>query len=147
MLMVRHIENGTVIDHIDAGKGLEVLKVLGGAGDTTIVLAINVQSKKKGKKDILKLENKFLDKDKMDLIAIISPNTTINVIREGKVVEKINAEMPEEINGVLKCINPKCITNAPREPVTTSFTVKKNPVMLKCKYCSTEFPADMIQLL
>ena len=146
MLMVRHIENGTVIDHIQPGKAPEVLKVLGGANGNTVVMAINVESKKGKSKDILKLEDVFVPKKKLDLISLISPGATINVIKKGKVSEKIRAHTPKEIVGVLKCINPKCITNMDREPVSTTFKVMDDG-RLRCGYCGTEFKTELMKVL
>jgi len=108
-LKVKKITNGTVIDHIDAGKALMVFKVLNVPKETSVMIAINVPSKKKGKKDILKIEGIELKKEDVDKISLISPDVTINIIRNGKVVEKLKPQIPDEIEGTLKCTNPNCI--------------------------------------
>ncbi len=139
MMLVRHIKNGTVVDHIKAGKGLGVMKLVKGDTEDPVVLAMNVSSTRHGKKDILKLENVYLDEDTLDLVSLLAPNATVNLIKEGEVEEKRKVKLPSEIKGVLKCFNPKCITNQEREPAEPEFKVLKNPVRLKCKYCGEVF--------
>ena len=135
MKFVTPLENGIVIDHIGKGKGLEVLKAIGETDDNIVVLAMNVYSKKHGHKDILKLSDTFLDDDRLNIIAIISPNATLNTIKNSKIVEKKTVVLPSNVRGILKCLNPLCITNKDREPVDTSFTVSKSPLRLTCEYC------------
>ncbi len=96
---------------------------------------MNVPSKKVGRKDIVKIENKELKKEEVDKIALIAPHATWNVIEDYKVLEKSKLEIPKEIEGLLKCPNPKCITNTD-EPVTSKFSLeKKEPIKLRCNYC------------
>ena len=138
-LRVSKIKGGTVIDHVKAGVALIVLEMLGITGfeGTVATLSMNVPSKKKSKKDIVKIESRILDKNEINQIALISPNATINEIKNFKVVNKFKVELPEEISGYPKCINPKCITNA-REPQSQSYTVKSiEPLKIRCKYCNT----------
>jgi len=144
MLMVKHIENGTVIDHVPAGKALDILRVISSINGNTVVIAMNVKSTKHGAKDILKIENIYIDKERADLISLVAPGATINVIKSGKVADKLKAQTPKEINGVLKCLNPKCITNSPREPLKTKFFVSDNPITLQCAYCSKEFGEELL---
>ena len=140
-LKVRKIKDGTVIDHIKAGKGKKVLEILGvesGLSQTTALL-MNVPSKGIGKKDIVKIENKTLGKDEVDRIALIAPHATWNVIKDFKVTNKSKIELPETLEGVLKCPNPKCVTNM-NEPVKSKFKVEeKEPVKLRCNYCERLF--------
>ena len=139
-LIVRKIERGTVIDHIPAGYALHVLKLLGITGKEGIRIAIvmNVESKKLGKKDIVKVENIELSEDTVNRIALIAPTATINIIRDYKVVLKRKVKIPKRIEGLLTCINPRCITNQPREPVTPRFRViERNPLRIVCEYCET----------
>ncbi len=132
-LKVKKIINGTVIDHISPGKALIVLKALNIKTDKTITIAINVPSKNKGKKDILKIEDVFLDENEVNKIALIS-DATINIIKDGKVVKKFKAQLPKEIEGIIKCTNPNCITNI--EKVKGKFIVeKKEPLKIRCYYC------------
>ncbi|EHP85976.1 aspartate carbamoyltransferase regulatory subunit [Methanotorris formicicus] len=133
-LKVKPIQNGTVIDHIKSGKALDVYNILKISDDLPIMLAMNVPSKKMGKKDILKIEGLELDSDDVNKIALIAPDATINIIRNGVVVEKFKVNIPNYIEGLLKCTNPNCITN--RENVEGKFIIEsKNPLKIRCKYC------------
>ncbi|RLE63131.1 MAG: aspartate carbamoyltransferase regulatory subunit [Thermoprotei archaeon] len=137
-LLVRKIREGTVIDHIPAGKALTVFKILGLTGEEgfTIAVVMNVESRKLGKKDIVKIEGKFLKPSEVDKIALIAPTATINIVRNYEVVTKRRVEIPDEIINILKCINPNCITNKSNEPVSSVFKViSKRPLKLVCKYC------------
>jgi len=136
-LKVRKIKDGTVIDHIKRGVGKKVLDALDIDGNfpETVILLMNVPSKKVGRKDIVKIENKELKKEEVDKIALIAPRATWNVVKNYKVIKKSELEMPDVIEGILKCPNPKCITNSD-EPITSTFLVeKKDPVRLRCNYC------------
>lgn len=136
MLKVGKITEGTVIDHIPAGKALKCLYLINPNGTkNTIIAAINVPSTKYGKKDILKLENTFPTKDVLDRIALIAPNATVNVIKNEEVVEKRSVEFPKEINGGLKCINPKCATKSEKYLVSKFFVESMDPLKIRCKYC------------
>jgi len=147
-LRVRPIKDGTVIDHIKAGKALKVLRILGidESHENVVSIVMNVPSKKMKKKDIIKLENVFLDKDTLNKIALISPKATINIIKNYKVVDKYVVEPPNTIVGIVKCQNPKCITNSEREHVTPKFTlVSKNPIAIRCHYCSRVMVGEEIE--
>ena len=144
-LRVTPIKNGTVIDHITAGYALKVLHVLQIPESTTSVVSIlmNVMGKK-GKKDIVKIENRELDPKELDKIALIAPNATINIIREYEVVKKHKVELPNEVIGIAKCSNPTCISNS-HEPVESRFhVIGKDPPRIKCYYCERE-PEDLIE--
>ena len=136
-LKVRKIKYGTVIDHIKGGAGKKVIDILGidGSLPETTVLLMNVPSKSVGRKDIVKIENKALKKEEVDKIALVAPHATWNVVKDYKVVNKSRIEIPDELEGILKCPNPKCITNM-GEPLKTKFRVEeKEPVRLRCNYC------------
>jgi len=143
-LKVQPIKDGTVIDHIPPGNALKVLKILGLTDElpeSVISIAINVVGKR-GKKDIVKIENRELKAEEVDKIALIAPNATINIIRNYEVVEKRRVEVPDEVIGIVKCSNPNCITNI-REPIKTRFIVKKKqPLKMVCYYCERE-PEDI----
>ena len=140
-LKIKYIKNGVVIDHITHGYALEVLKILG-IGDgysDEVTLAMNIPSKKIGKKDIVKLENREMKKDEINKISIIAPNATIARIRDYEVVEKNKVSLPSEIAGIIRCSNPQCVSNKEREPVTSAFIiVQRDPLTLSCKYCERE---------
>ncbi|ANF22228.1 aspartate carbamoyltransferase regulatory subunit [Thermococcus piezophilus] len=135
-LKVTAIKEGTVIDHIPAGKGLKVIEILhlnmlkGGV----LLLASNVHSKKLGKKDIVKVEGRFLSEEEVNKIALIAPTVTVNIVRNYKVTEKFKVEIPEEISGILRCANPNCVSN--HEYVTSKFyVVSREPLKVRCHYC------------
>jgi len=134
---VRPINNGTVIDHIAGGQALNVLKILGisGATDAMVSVVMNVDSRKLRRKDIVKVEDRELLEDEVNRIALIAPDASINIIRDGKVIEKRKVDLPDEIVGVVRCQNPNCISNT-LEPIKSRMLVKaKNPVLLRCLYC------------
>ncbi|KUL00385.1 aspartate carbamoyltransferase regulatory subunit [Methanoculleus sp.] len=133
-LLVSPIRNGTVIDHITAGEALNVLRILGITGSTPECLSIatNVESKRMGKKDIVKIENRELRTEEVDRIALLAPQAKINIIRDYRVVEKKGVEIPKILKGVVRCPNPGCITNT-NEPVESTFEVL--PKGLHCLYC------------
>lgn len=148
-MMVRKIRDGTVIDHIPSGRALDVLKILGltGKENITIALVINVESKKLGRKDIVKLEGHFLKPAEVDVISLVAPTATINIVRDYQVVEKRQVQIPEEIVGLLRCVNPLCISNS-REPITPRLKViSKDPLKLKCVYCDEVFGEEAIAQL
>lgn len=126
--------DGTVIDHITGGEGLVVLRILGISGrtDESISVATNVESRISGMKDIVKISNRELSKEEVDRIALIAPEATINIIRNFRVFEKMQVEIPEAITGFVRCPNPGCITNS-NEPVDSSFETKRGK--LQCIYC------------
>lgn len=135
-LKVSAIREGTVIDHIPAGKGLKVIEILhlnrtnGGA----LLLAVNVSSEKLGRKDIVKVEGRYLSEEEVNKIALIAPNATVNIVRDYRVAEKFKVVIPEEIVGILTCPNPNCVSN--HEYVKSRFHVeKREPLKLRCHYC------------
>ena len=137
-LKIKAIENGTVIDHITANKALHILKILGlpDADTTNVTIAMNVSSAEIGNKDILKIENRELDHEELNQIALIAPKATINIIRDFKPVKKYKIVLPEKITGIINCTNPKCITNYDNEPITPIFNVIKTyPPVVRCHYC------------
>ena len=137
-LMVRRIKEGTVIDHIDEGKGLQVLDALriDGQDGSLITLAMNVPSGKSKKKDIIKVENKFLKDDDTNKIAIIASKATINIIKNYKLIEKRRVALPNEIDKIFRCTNPDCITNSTEHIESVMDLIDKETMILKCRYCA-----------
>jgi len=134
---VTPIRNGTVIDHIEMGMALKVLRIIGVRGDvsSTVSVLMHVPSKKDSWKDVVKIEDRELDPKELDKIALISPNATINIIRDYNVAEKFVVEVPGRVKGIMSCSNPGCITNK-NEPVEPEFVVEaKKPPALRCVYC------------
>lgn len=137
-LKIKAIENGTVIDHISANKSLHILKILGLPDSEThnVTIAMNVSSKEIGRKDILKIENRELDHKELNQIALIAPKATINIIRNFETIKKDKIILPDKITSIIKCTNPKCITNYENEPITPIFNViNKYPPVVRCHYC------------
>lgn len=134
-LEVSAIENGTVIDHIPAKALFKVISILNlDKIDKQITFGTNLESKKLGLKAIIKLADTFFIDKEINKIALVAPQAKLNIIRDYHVVEKKVVEVPEEIVGIAKCMNPKCITN--NEKIITRFdVVSKNEVKLKCRYC------------
>lgn len=135
-LVVSALENGTVLDHIPADKVYKALDILNLKGvDNQITIGINLSSRAQGKKGIIKIADKFFEDEELNKLALIAPKATVNVIRNFEVVEKKTLTMPEEIVGIAKCMNPKCITN--HQPIKTRFTTidNGNEISLLCHYC------------
>ena len=121
-LQVAALENGTVIDHIPSEKLFTVVSLLGlKQMSNNITIGFNLQSKKLGKKGIIKIADKFFTDDEINRIAVVAPNVKLNIIRNYEVVEKRELTLPDELIGIVKCANPKCITN--NEPMLTRFHV------------------------
>ena len=137
-LLVRRIKDGTVIDHIEAGKALVVLRVIDitGKDGNVITVALNVPSNKHIKKDIVKIENRFLMKYETDKLALIAPRATINIIKDYKLVEKRKIQLPDSIVGIFRCPNLKCISNSEEDIKSTLDIVDKQNIILECRYCA-----------
>ena len=145
--LVAAIENGTVIDHIPAEKAYAVANLLGlQTLDEPVTIGYNYPSKKLGKKGIIKVENKFFTDEEISRLSVVAPNVVLNVIRDYEVVEKKTVETPDELRGIVRCNNPKCITN--NEPMSTVFNVvDKKRGILKCHYCDKEQYIDKVELV
>jgi len=146
-LMVRRIKEGTVIDHIDEGKGLQVLNALriDGKDGSLITIALNVPSGKFKKKDIIKVENKFLKDDDTNKLAVIVPNATINIIKNYKLVEKRRVALPNEVDRIFRCSNPDCITNSTEHIESVMDVIDKEARILKCRYCSRMLDVNQLR--
>jgi aspartate carbamoyltransferase regulatory subunit len=145
-LKVSAINNGTVIDHIPSENLFKVISILGLQKlKTPITFGANLESEKLGSKAIIKLSDVFFEDDEINKISLIARNAKLNIIRDYEVVEKKVVEVPDKVIGIVKCFNPKCITN--NEDITTYFTVvSKKPLDLKCKYCEKITHEDQIEI-
>lgn len=146
-LLVRRIREGTVIDHIDEGMGLKVLDALqidGKDGDL-ITIALNVPSGKFSKKDIIKVEHKFLKDDDTNKLAVIAPRATINMVKDYRLVEKRRVSLPNEIDRIFKCSNLDCITNSTEKIEYVMDVVDKEGRVLRCRYCSRTLDVDKLE--
>lgn len=138
MRRVTAIRNGTVIDHIPAGKALSVLKMLGidGSMSNPVSLVMNVPSKKMGGKDIIKVEDRELNQNELDRLALVAPDASVAIIRAYTVAEKMEINLTEEVVNVARCTFLNCITINPREPLPHRLiVVKREPLELRCHYC------------
>ena len=124
-LKIKAIENGTVIDHITANKALHILKILGLPDEDVInvTVAMNVSSRETGRKDIVKIENREIDHEELNQIALIAPKATINIIRNYEVIKKDKIILPQVIKSIIKCKNEKCNTKYENEPIKSKFNV------------------------
>ena len=146
-LQVAALKNGTVIDHIPSDKLFTVVSLLGLKNSkNNMTIGNNLESKKLGKKGIIKVADRFFTDEEISRLSVVAPNVKLNIIRDYEVVEKKQVIMPEEIKGLVKCNNPKCITN--NEPMATLFhVIDKEQGILKCHYCEKEQNKEAIKLL
>ena len=134
-LQVAALENGTAIDHIPSNQLFKVASMLKlDQMDNTITIGNNLHSNKMGTKGMIKIANKFFEEDEIDRIALIAPNVVLNIIHDYEVVEKKTVTLPDELIDIVKCNNPKCITN--NEPMKTRFhVIDREKGTIKCHYC------------
>lgn len=139
MLNVGKIEEGFVLDHIQAGKSLSIYEHLGlDKLDCTVAIIKNARSGKLGKKDILKVECP-VDMLDLDVLAFIDHNITVNVIKDGEIVDKRDLELPNQIKNVIKCKNPRCITSIEQELPHIFFLADEAKEVYRCKYCEEKY--------
>ena len=142
--LVAAIEHGTVIDHIPSEKTYQVAQLLGlFTLNTPVTIGFNYPSKKVGSKGIIKVSNKFFTDQEISRLSVVAPNVILSIIRDYEVVEKKAVTTPEEIRGIVRCNNPKCITNI--EPMKTHFHVNGN--ILTCHYCEKEQDINKVELV
>lgn len=142
-LSVAAIKKGTVIDHIPAGAAMKIVRTLRLVETKkTVTLGLNLPSRSMGHKDLIKVQERALTPQEAAEIAIFAPTATINIIEDYKVVQKYRVEMPRNVEGVILCLNPHCITN--HEEVVTRFAVHRfgKVVEVECLYCSKVFSHD-----
>lgn len=146
-LQVAALENGTSIDHIPVDQLFRVVKLLGIEHlHSRITIGFNLSSNKMGKKGIIKIADKFFKEEEINRIALVAPNVNLNIIRDYELVEKKKVTLPDEIRGLVKCNNPKCITN--NEPMCTYFRViDSEKVSLKCHYCERKIDKKDIEIV
>ena len=146
-LTVRRIKDGTVIDHIDVGNGLKVLEALqiDGSDGNVITIALNVPSGKLKKKDIIKVEGKFLEDDDTNKLAVIAPTSTVNIVKDYKLVEKRRVSLPNEIDRIFRCSNPECVTNSNEHIESIMDVLDKEKLVLKCRYCNRVLDVNQLK--
>ena len=143
-LQVAALENGTAIDHIPSEQLFKVAQLIGlSSMSNRITIGNNLESKKMGSKGVIKIADKFFAEDEINRIALIAPNVILNIIRDYEVVEKKTVNLPDELVGVVKCNNPKCISN--NEPMPSFFYVTdKDSGTIKCRYCERKINKENI---
>lgn len=130
------IKNGYVIDHIKAGKAMEIYEILGlNDLDCQVAIISNAKSSKTEKKDIIKI-NRSIDID-FDKLGFIAPEVTINIVKDDKIIEKKKISLPEKITNIAKCKNPRCITSVERNLDQVFILTDKINNVYRCKYCET----------
>jgi aspartate carbamoyltransferase regulatory subunit len=143
--VINYIDEGTVIDHIPAGQGLALIKMLQlDRHQKRISIGLSLPSTHHGKKDMIKVVEKEFSPEEVNSIALFAPEATISIIREKQVAKKFQVVIPEKIEGFGQCPNERCITN--HEPLTSSFTVSQqnNETKLCCHYCRKTFSRDAL---
>jgi aspartate carbamoyltransferase regulatory subunit len=141
---VAKLREGTVLDHLRAGTGLRCLRVLKLPPGTTVTIGINLTSKRLERKDIIKIEKYELSEAEAAKVALISPDATLSIIRDYKVVGKHGLRPPVAFKGLLKCTNPACIVHTERVP--GAFVVeRRDPLVVRCDYCERSIPAEQFE--
>ena len=145
--LVAAIKNGTVIDHIPAEKTYEVVNLLQLQNlETPVTIGYNYPSSKIGRKGIIKVSDKFFTDEEISRLSVVAQNVVLNIIHDYEVVEKKTVKTTDELRGIVKCNNPKCITN--NEPMNTVFhVVNKEKGILKCHYCDKEQFMEKVELV
>jgi aspartate carbamoyltransferase regulatory subunit len=138
-MQVDQIEMGTVVDHIRAGRAAKVMKLLeiSEGYPHRVAIVLNVPSAKMKTKDIVKIEGKLVSEECANLIALVSPGASVNIIRGGKIEKKFNVSLPREVKGIARCPNPNCIT---AEGAKTLFA-REGGERYRCHYCERLFKA------
>lgn len=144
--LVAAIENGTVIDHIPAEKTYQVASLLQLHELTEpVTIGQNYQSSKCGKKGIIKVSDKFFTDEEISRLSVVAPKVVLSIIEDFQVKEKKTVETPDVLKGIVRCNNPKCITN--NEPMATIFHVNKELGMVRCHYCDKEQDINKVELV
>ena len=138
MLNIDSLEKGVVIDHIESGRSMEIYRVLElDKLDCSVAIIKNARSKKSGRKDIIKIEDR-IDID-LDVLGFIDPNITVNIIDGGHIIEKKHLQLPERIVNVAKCKNPRCITSVEQELDHVFVLTDAEKGVYRCMYCEQEY--------
>ena len=146
-MQVSALCNGTVIDHIPADKLFAVVNLLDiPSMKSNVTIGYNLDSKKIGKKGLIKIADVFFTEEDLSKISVVAPNVVMNAIRNYEVVEKREVKLPNELHNIIKCNNLNCITN--NEPMDTHFHVSNRETgTLKCRYCEKEVNINNVELL
>lgn len=145
-LLVAAIKDGTVIDHIPSSRIFDVVSLLGLQGlGSAVVVGCNLQSGQMGTKSIIKVADKFFTPEEVNRLSVVAPGATLSIIRNYDVVEKHQVRLPEVLKGIVRCDNPKCVTN--NEPMPTRFHVSSNGQIVRCHYCDHEQRINKVKIV
>jgi len=138
-MIIGQIKDGIVLDHITAGRAMEIYNILGlGKLDCTVAMIRNAASSKKGSKDIIKI-GQVIDLD-FDVLGYIDPGITVNIIRNGELAKRVYLSLPEKVTGIIKCKNPRCISSVEQELVHEFRLVNPEKKIYRCIYCDSTAP-------
>ncbi|MBQ0090340.1 MAG: aspartate carbamoyltransferase regulatory subunit [Prevotellaceae bacterium] len=145
-MLVSALEAGTVIDHIPSDKLMDIIETLNIEDiKSSVTIGYNLESKKMGRKSIIKISDKFFTNEELSQLSVIAPNLTLCIIKNYNVVEKRKINLPDELFNIVKCPNPKCVSN--NEPMASHFhVINKEHGILKCHYCEKEHNVENIKL-
>jgi len=139
MLNITGLYEGVVLDHIKAGKSMEIYKYLGlGKLDCQVAIIKNARSSKMGRKDIIKIEGPIENLD-LDILGYIDHNITVNIVRDSKIVEKRSLSLPNRLTNVIHCKNPRCITSVEQELPQVFYLADKEKQIYRCQYCEEKY--------
>ena len=140
MLNISGLSEGIVLDHIKAGKSLDIYYQLGlNKLDSQIAIIKNAHSQKMGRKDIIKVEGDVLDRIDLDVLGYIDHSITVNIIRDSKIVEKRVLRLPKQITNVIHCKNPRCITSLEQELPHSFYLSDPEREIYRCRYCDERY--------
>ena len=138
-MIIGQIKDGIVLDHITAGRAMEIYNILGlGKLDCTVAMIRNAESSKKGSKDIIKI-GQVIDLD-FTVLGYIDPGITVNIIRNGELAKRVYLSLPEKVTGIIKCKNPRCISSVEQELVHEFRLVNPEKKIYRCIYCDSTAP-------
>lgn len=139
MLNISGIKDGVVLDHIQAGKSMDIYKYLGlGKLDCTVAIIKNARSNKMGRKDIIKIEGP-IDNLNLDILGYIDHNITVNIVHDNKIIEKKRLSLPDRLTNVIHCMNPRCITSIEQELPHIFYLADKEKQVYRCQYCEEKY--------
>lgn len=143
MLNISGLNEGIVLDHIEAGKSLDIYYNLGlDKLDCQVAIIKNAKSQKMGRKDIIKIEGNILDNIDLDVLGYIDHNITVNIIKDNIIIEKKTLTLPQQITNVIKCKNPRCITSIEQELPHIFYLADEKSEVYRCKYCDESYNSN-----
>ena len=140
-MIIGQIQDGIVLDHITAGRGADIYKILGlDSLDCTVAMIKNADSRKMGKKDIIKI-GRVIELN-FDVLGYLDPGITVNIIHDGKLLKRERLSLPQKVTGLIHCTNPRCITSTEQELVHEFRLADPEKKIYRCVYCESEAPRN-----